>query len=121
MKRESNKKKKDKEEEPWAEYYTEPSAPIFRKLPYDSVESANSYKQGWSPSLSLSTDAFFRNFQATYIKWSELWPNTRIPLSETAPEGRLEHCCIIEVDLESIEETVVETKKTFHAVNLKAR
>jgi hypothetical protein len=167
MEREIKKQKKDKEEEPWAEYYTEPSAPIFRNFPYDSVDSVNSfgattvytyygtedwaeidhrsgtrafrftsllrnirksfdkhstrYKQGWSPSLNFSTEAFFRNFQATYIKWSELWPITRIPLSETTPEGCLEHCCIIEVELESIEETVVEIKKTFRAVNLKAR
>jgi hypothetical protein len=33
----------------------------------------------------------------------------------------LEHCCIIEVDLESIVETVVEINKAFHVVNLKAR
>jgi hypothetical protein len=61
------------------------------------------YMQGWSPLENGSTEAFFRNFQATYIKWSELWPNNRIPLAETTPESHLEHCCLIEVDLEDIE------------------
>jgi hypothetical protein len=67
---------------------------------------------------------FFRNFQATYTKWSELWPNTRIPLTKTTPESHLEHCCIIEVDLEDIKETVVEDKKQkpkFREVNLQRR
>jgi hypothetical protein len=41
------------------------------------------------------------------MKWSELWPNTRTPLKEATPESDLEHCCILEVDLENIEETVV--------------
>jgi hypothetical protein len=61
------------------------------------------YKQGWSPSLHGSTETFFENFQATYIKWSELWPNTRIPLTETTPESQLKNCRIFEVDLEDIE------------------
>jgi hypothetical protein len=69
------------------------------------------YKQGWSPSLHGSTEAFFENFQATYIKWSELWLNTSIPLTETTPESQLKNCRIIQVDLEDIEEMVVEDKK----------
>jgi hypothetical protein len=74
------------------------------------------YKQGWSPSLLGSTEAFFENFQATYIKWSELWPNTRIPLTETTPESQLKNCRIIQA--------VVEDKKQkpkFHEVNLQRR
>jgi hypothetical protein len=83
---------------------------------------STSYTQGWSPLENGSTEAFFRNFQAKYIKWSELWPNTRIPLAEPTPESHLEHCCIIEVDLEDIEETVVEHKKQkFREVNLTLR
>jgi hypothetical protein len=47
---------------------------------------------------------------------------TRIPLAEITPESHLEHCCIIEVDLEDIEETVVEDRKqNFREVNFTLR
>jgi hypothetical protein len=59
------------------------------------------YIEGWSPSLNFTTEAFFSHFQSGYIKWSELWPNTRIPISETTATGYLKECCIIEVDFDS--------------------
>jgi hypothetical protein len=82
------------------------------------------YKQGWSPSLHGSTEVLFKNFQATYIKWSNLWRNNRISLTETTPESQLKNCRIIQVDLEDIEEYVVEDKKQkpkFREVNLQRR
>jgi hypothetical protein len=42
MERESKKQKNDIEY-PWQEYYTEPSAPMYRKFPYDTVDSVNSF------------------------------------------------------------------------------
>jgi hypothetical protein len=84
------------------------------------------YKQGWSPSLHGSTEVFFENFQATYVKWSELWPDTRFPLTETTPESQLKNCRVIQVDLDDIEETVVEDRKPkakpkFREINLQRR
>jgi hypothetical protein len=63
------------------------------------------YIEGWSPSLNFTTEAFFGNFQSGHIKWSELWPNTIIPISETTDTRYLEECCIIEVDFDSVEES----------------
>jgi hypothetical protein len=96
----------------------------LRKIRKSFDKHSTRYKQGWSPSLHGSTEALFENFQATYIKWSELWPNTRIPLTETTPEIRLKNCRIIEVYLEDIEETVVEDMKQkpkFRERNLQRR
>jgi hypothetical protein len=69
------------------------------------------YIEGWSPSLNFTTEAFFGNFQSGYIKWSALWPNTRIPISETTSTGYLKECCIIEVDFDSIEESINNVEK----------
>jgi hypothetical protein len=41
-----------------------------------------------------------------------LWPNTRIPRSETTGMANLENCCIIEVDLDSIEESVEDIESS---------
>jgi hypothetical protein len=45
MERESKKQKTDTEEKEedklWPEFYTEPSGPTYRTLPYDAVDSAN--------------------------------------------------------------------------------
>jgi hypothetical protein len=67
-------------------------------------KSSKRCREGWSPSLNCTTESFFSNFQYNYINWSQLWPNTRIPRSDTTRAVSLTDCCIIEVDLESVEE-----------------
>jgi hypothetical protein len=52
------------------------------------------------------------SFQCNYINWSQLWPNTRIPRSDTTRTDSLTDCCIIEVDLESVEQVDESTRET---------
>jgi hypothetical protein len=81
-------------------------------------QRSKEYREGWSPSLNYTTEAFFSNFQYNYINWSLLWPNTRIPRSDTTHTDDLIDCCIIEVDLKSVEEVNKGTHETSDTILL---
>jgi hypothetical protein len=91
--------------ENWEE--KEAPVPVFTVIEYLLREqdravhpSSKRYKEGWSPTCNGSTEAFFTNFQESFISWSKQWPNTRIPRLYQTPRCELLNCIQIEVDLE---------------------
>ena len=93
--------------ENWEE--EEASVPIF----YTPIEhllreqdkavhpSSKRYKEGWSPTCNGTKEAFFTNFQDSFISWTQQWPNTRIPRLYQTARQELLNCVQIEVDLAS--------------------
>lgn len=76
---------------------------VLRDISKSIHPRSKRYIEGWSPTLNYTTEAFFSNYQSDFISWTKLFPNTRIPRYATTNTSELKDCCIIEVDLESVE------------------